>query len=399
MKFQPLLIRDVCVYTPQGPRTGHDMLVGTEGNVLAIGSGLQPPSEALVLHLPGYSVLPGLIDLHLHGGMGASIMDATRESIETISRFHAAHGTTAFLATTCSPTAKLGEALACAAAAVHSGLPGAQVVGIHMEGPFLAPDRKGAFDTSDLFAPSEEQIEAYWEVAKGSIRMVTLAPELPGAMEAVKMFVQKGAAVSLGHTNATWEQSVRAVQNGATRTTHHFNAMSPFTHREPGMAGAGLVMDELDCEVICDGLHVHPAAVQLLYKAKGPEHTCLVTDAVFSAGLPDGEYGRYEVRSGVTYLAGTDTLAGSRLTMLDALKNLMAFTGEPLETVLPAATSTPAAAIGVGNRKGRLAPGMDADFLVLDGQLGLCATYCGGTLVHKTEQWDALLKGSGQGGN
>lgn len=381
---RPLMLRGARIYTPEGVVDRCDLRISAEGVVEQYGPGLPETPDAAERLLHGRTVIPGLIDLHLHGACGAGVMDCSLESLEQISRFHAAHGTTAFLAGTGAPLRRLEEALGCIAEGMRRGMPGAEMLGCHLEGPFLNPEWKGAFPAEDLQLPTPQNRLAYLEASRETIRLVTLAPEIQHGQEATRFFADAGVTVSIGHSGATFDQVRQAVQNGATHTTHHYNAMGSFHHREPGVIGAGLVLPELTTELICDGVHVHPAAIRLLYGMKGPSRLCLVTDSVFSNGLPDGDYGARVIRGGVTYLAGTDTLAGSRMTMLDTLKNMLRFTGEPLERILPSLTESPAREIGLDQRKGSLHPGKDADFLILDDALNLSATYVKGKPVYQT---------------
>jgi N-acetylglucosamine-6-phosphate deacetylase len=262
-------------------------------------------------------------------------------------------------------------------------LDGAELLGVHLEGPFLNAARAGAQNKSHLRAPDVDALRRYMEASGNGIRLATLAPELEGGTEATAMLAQAGVTVSIGHSDATYEQALEAVRRGASQTTHHFNGMSPLHHREPGVAGAGLLCPELTTELICDGIHVHPAVVKLLFDVKGAQNVCMITDAVGPAGLPDGDYGEITMKDGQIWLKDGSSLAGSSLTMLQALKNAMRFTGYPLEKLLPSFTEVPARQIGVSDRKGSLDAGKDADFLIVDEPLTLHATYVRGREVYR----------------
>ena len=363
------------------------MAVAETGKIRAIGGADLPiPDGAEVRDVSGLLVLPGFIDIHIHGGSGFGVMNATFADLDGISRFHASTGTTTFLATTSTGSLeRLTEALKTAAAAIGK-TSGAELAGIHLEGPYLDATRRGAQSLEHLRLPVPDEIESLLEAAKGHIRIVTLAPEIPGGYAAVRQLAQKGVTVSIGHSNATYEQVEEAVRNGVHHTTHHFNGMSPFHHRDPGVAGAGLMMPELTTELICDGIHVHPAAAKFLFETKSPDRVCLVTDAVPLAGMPDGVYGNHIVKDGAIRLADSGSLAGSSLSTLQAMKNAMRFTGWPLEKVLPSLTSVPARQAGLSESKGALAEGKDADFLLLTPDLQLVSTYVRGKAVYSAGQ-------------
>lgn len=362
------------------------MIVTEGGTIRALGDELLPvPAHARVLDCKGALLLPGFIDVHIHGGNGYGMMEATYEALDGISRFHARHGTTAFLATT-STSAKEMIVRALRTAAEHIGrTSGAELAGIHLEGPYLDELRRGAQSKEHLRLPDPAEIDEFYEAAGGHIRLVTLAPEIEGGMEAVRHFVGKGVTVSAGHSDATFAQIQQAATLGLNHTTHHFNGMSPLHHREPGLAGAGLILEELTTELICDGIHVHPAVVKLLFETKKPEKVCMITDAVTPAGLPDGEYGDVVVRSGEITLKNGSSLAGSSLTMLQALKNAIRFTGYPIEKLLPSMTSVPARQARLDRVKGSLTPGKHADFVLLTPELELISTHVRGVEVYRSE--------------
>jgi N-acetylglucosamine-6-phosphate deacetylase len=311
------------------------------------------------------------------------MMDGTYESLDGISKFHAMHGTTSFLATTDSSTNdRITRALKCVAESILKGVSGAEIIGVHLEGPFLNLKRCGAQNKSEIRLPSPAEIHGFWDASQGLIKLVTLAPEITGGLDAVKQFIGYGTTVSIGHSDATYDEVIQAIQFGVSHTTHHFNGMSPLHHREPGVAGAGLMLPQLTTELIADGIHVHPALVKHLFDSKMPNNICLITDAVQCAGLSDGNYGQVTMTNGQIYLKDGSSLAGSSLTMLQALKNVMQFTGYTLEWILPSLTEVPARQIGMAHRKGSLQTGKDADFLVLDDALNLYSTYVKGKEVY-----------------
>jgi len=362
-----LVLTSARVLTPDEDKAAAWVAV-TAGRIEALGEG-EPPAAAERLDLSGRLLAPGFIDLHVHGGGGAHFMSGDADECARAADFHARHGTTALLATTiAAPRDELLRAVAAVA--------GTSILGVHLEGPFLSERRRGAQPAEHLRPPDLDELAAL--LAAGPVRLVSLAPELPGALEAIAAIDEADAVPALAHTDATYAQTVAAIEAGARHAVHTFNGMRPLHHREPGVLGAVLDDPRVTCEAIADGHHVHPAALRLLYRAKGAGGTVLVTDAIAAAGLPDGDYelggapvrtagGRAETADGI--------LAGSTLTMDAAVRNAHAW-GLPLIDALAAATRTPAWVLGVP--KGRIAPGYDADLVVLDRDLRPVAAYIGG---------------------
>lgn len=371
------------VYTPRGVLGRGAILVGVDGRIEAVGEeGQLNAGDARRMDLGGQTVIPGLIDVHVHGGGGHSMMNGTYEGLDGMSQFHARQGTTSFLATTTTgATETIEAALAGVKSGMERGLSGAELLGAHLEGPFLNIKRAGAQKKEHLLEPNMDQLERFLSASGGWIRLVTLAPELPGGMQLVDRLAQEGVTVSIGHSDALFTEVEEAVKRGARHTTHHFNGMRPLHHREPGVAGAGLVLDELTTELIADGIHVHPMVVKMLYNTKPADRICAITDAVTCAGLPDGDYGDVVMKNGEIYLADGSSLAGSSLTMLRALRNVVAFTGRSPEEVLPSFTEVPAREIKVFDRKGSLERGKDGDFVIMTPELELIATVVRGKQV------------------
>jgi N-acetylglucosamine-6-phosphate deacetylase len=380
-----LVLRGGRVVTPGGISSA--AVVVRAGRIASIG---QPPPlgvGAEVVELEGRWALPGFIDVHVHGGAGAQCNTDDAQDIQRVARFHAQHGTTALLATTvAAPIDGLFGALEAIRAA--AGAPGAccaQVLGAHLEGPFLSPCWPGAMDAAHFLTPDLAVADRL--LAGGGVRMMSLAPELPGARELVRALVAANVVVSLGHTDAAYAQVAEAVALGARAVTHTFNAMRPLHHRKPGVLGAALDLEALACEVICDGVHVDPAVVRLLQRVKGAERMVLVTDAIEAAGLPDGDYHLghrpVSVAAGRATLPGSDTIAGSTLTMDRALRNMMAFCDVGIEEAARMASTTPAEVLGMTHRKGVLAPGRDADVVILDPDLSIAGVLVRGAWARR----------------
>jgi N-acetylglucosamine-6-phosphate deacetylase len=373
-------------YTAKEVFANGRMLVNASGTIEYIGtddSARAIAADEAVVDLQGGTVLPGMIDVHLHGGGGHYIMNPTYEDIDGVSRHYAAHGTTSFLATTApvKDNRKLLSALENISSAMDQGVGGADILGVHLEGPFINPLRKGAMKVEDLRRVSLSEMQEYIDASGGTIRLVTMAPEIEDGYELARYLVERGITASIGHSDATYDEVAEAVRSGSTHTTHHFNGMRPLHHREPGVAGAGLMFPELTIELIADGIHVHPAVAKLMYDVKSEWNVCVITDAVQYAGLADGEYDDVTVKSGKIHLTGTDTLAGSSLTMIQALRNVLAFTGYSLDKVIPSFCLVPARQAGAAERKGSLETGKDADFILVSDELALVSTYVRGKLV------------------
>lgn len=374
------------LYTEHGVIENGRIQVSGEGIIEAIGSSSDDASSAneRVVDLQGRKVIPGLIDVHVHGSNGFEVMNPAYEQLDGLSRYFAEHGTTSFLATTGSGTVEeISDALSNIRDALPRGLSGAEMLGVHLEGPFLNDKRRGAFKSTDLRPVDLAEMQRYIDASGNSIRLVTMAPEIEEGRALAAYLIERGIRVSIGHSDATYEEVAAAVEMGCLQTTHHFNGMRPLHHREPGVAGAGLIIPELTTELIADGIHVHPAAVKLMFVAKTPMKVCVITDAVGYAGLPNGVYGESTVENGQIHLTGSDTLAGSSLTMIQALRNVIRYTSLPLETVLPSFTIVPAKGSGEDHRKGSLAVGKDGDFLILDDELVIHMTCVRGKTVYQ----------------
>ena len=344
-------------------------------------------SEGEAILLPDDAVvLPGFIDQHIHGAGGADAMDGTKEALDTIARALVKEGTTAFLATTMTQSRDNILSAMTAVREYGEGEDGARLIGIHLEGPFIAEEYKGAQPSEYVAKPDVRVFDAYNEASGGRIKIVTLAPECEGADALVSHLTDKGIVTSIGHTGAKCRDIEAAVALGAKNVTHTYNAQSPLHHREIGTVGSAMLFDELTCELIADAIHVSTPAMKLLYKSKPEGKLVLITDAMRAKGLPDGESElggqRVFVKNGEARLAD-GALAGSVLSMNLALKNMIEKVGLTLEQACDLATINPAKVLGIENEAGSIREGKRADFAVLDGDYNVLYTVRGGEIIYK----------------
>jgi N-acetylglucosamine-6-phosphate deacetylase len=330
-------------------------------------------------------VTPGLVDIHVHGALGFDANDATEEANINIARFLSTHGVTSYCATTYSGTKQ--NLIASIQTITKTSWPsnGARQIGLHMEGPFLCSKFCGAQPKSVLRNASIEEI-IEWKDA-GQIKLITLAPERPGSLEAIRFCAQNSITTVVGHSEATYDQMISAADAGLSQSTHTFNGMPPLHHRNPGVIGAVLTDDRIYAQIIPDGIHLHPAIVKLVVNAKTPNRTIIITDAIRAAGLADGfsDLGGQllTIKDGAPYLQ-SGSLAGSMLTMDTAVRNVMNFTGLPFNVVLPMATSTPASSIGLQDKIGTLKSGTYADIVFWDDQFRIVKTMISGQWAYKS---------------
>lgn len=355
------------------------------------------PKEMISHHLPADSyefsvdhhLVPGFIDIHVHGAKGIDVMDGTVEALQEMSEALAAEGVTGFLATTTSaPDAVLEKTLKTIPKAMNSQK-GAALLGIHLEGPFLAPAKLGAHHSAHLRDIDETLIEHWQALSQGQIKIVTLAPELPGAIPCIKTLHQMGIIVSIGHTDATYEQTHTAIEAGAKQATHLFNAMRGIHQREPGAVTALLLANDVTAEIIVDRFHLHPAIVDLAFRLKGKNKLVLVTDAMRAKCLGDGQYELGGQKVLVTQGKATlenGTLAGSTLRMPQAIQHMVQFTGCSLIDAVNMATVNPAHVLGLGLHKGHIAIGMDADLVILDKEGEVQLTMREGSIIFQKEK-------------
>jgi N-acetylglucosamine-6-phosphate deacetylase len=357
------------------------------GTIEDLGAGSPDPALARgrqVVDAGGATVLPGFVDVHVHGAVGHEVMDGDAAGLTAMSTFFATHGVTSFLATTwTAPAEETMRALQAVAEVAGKDLPGARVIGAHMEGPYLSEGRCGAQDPRSVRPPDLDEARRFLD--SGVVRLMTVAPELAGARDLMELCLQRGTRISVGHTEATYEQIADAVSWGARQVTHTFNAMPSLHHRRPGPVGAAMVLDDLTAELIADNHHVHPVVLAAFLRAKGPGGVTLVTDALRPTGMDSGDFtigGRAAaVNDGVVRLQN-GTMAGSVLTMDVALRNLIRATGSAIEELWPTASRNGAVAAGLGDRKGSIAPRMDADLVIVGKDVDVRMTIVGGRVVY-----------------
>lgn len=365
---------------------GRGTVVIEDGQILDVGEAVRPPPQATVTELPDSTLVPGFIDIHVHGGGGFSLATPRPDEVRSYARWVVAKGVTSFLTSVVADTPDEGEAyLRGAVQAVGPVANGAELLGIHLEGPFVNPVRRGALPQGWLRTPDVGLFRRLADVAGGRLRMLTLAPELAGARAILEEAAAAGCVVALGHSDADFEGAGEAFAAGARHLTHAFNAMRPFHHREPGLLGAALESHLVTVELIADGVHVHPAAARLLLAAKGAANVALVTDGVVPAGLSRGTFhtGGQEAQLSQGRITLADgTIAGGAATMDVLVRNVVRWGLVPLADAVRMASSVPARVLGLDGRKGRIAPGYDADLVALDEELEVMMTWVGGRMVY-----------------
>lgn len=384
--MEQFVITNALVYT--GHRFVPREVYVEEGRVAQLAEKVNAPAGCPRLDLGGKRLVPGFIDIHTHGAAGVDVNAATAAQLNgTIGHFFASQGTTGWLCSVLTDTPE--QTLWCldqAKAAMKEEGDWAQLLGVHLEGPFLASQYKGAMPEHLLQKGSAELFAKYEAAGEGAIKYMTVSPEVEGVPAMVRDIAAR-VKVAIGHSGAEYDAAMECIANGAVSATHTFNAMRLFHQHQPAIMGAVLESD-VYCEAICDGRHLHPASVRLLLKCKGWDRVVAVTDSIMAAGLPDGNYklgvNDVVVEDGDAKLASDGTRAGSTLTTGQALKNLVKFTGEGPEKVLPLLTENPADLLGL-SRKGRIAPGCDADFVVLGEDLTVLRTIVGGRTVYTAE--------------
>ncbi|ASR46153.1 N-acetylglucosamine-6-phosphate deacetylase [Paenibacillus kribbensis] len=331
---------------------------------------------ASMVRLEGGYLLPGFIDIHVHGGNGEDFMDSSPRVLDTITSFHGSQGTTAMLATTMTaPKEQIDRVLGEVHAYMAQPMPHAQLEGVHLEGPFISPNWPGAQNPQHIVPPNLAWMAEWEQRYPGLVRQLTLAPEREGALELITWLRSHDITAALGHTDATYEEVEQAAAAGLNHAVHAFNAMTPLHHRKPGAAGAVLADPRIEAEVIADGIHVHPAAISLLAKLKQNHNLILITDAMSATGLEDGHYTLGDVpvivQDGVARLEDGVTLAGSTLTMIEGFRFLVQQVGLSIPEASQMASLNPAQSLNIHDRTGSLEVGKQADILLLDADLNL----------------------------
>ena len=369
-----LLLRNASLVLPDGVLEQGWLLV-EDGRITGVAATSEQPEPVLspateVRDVAGLHVVPGFVDIHVHGGGGAAFSAGDPAQALVAARYHLGHGTTTIMASTVTGTLEeLEHHIGELSGLVQDGI----LAGIHLEGPFISKARCGAHDPALLRVPTRTDVTRLLRAGGGTVRMVTIAPELDEGMDAVRLLTDSGVIAAVGHTDATYAQTRTAIELGAPVGTHVFNAMRPVHHREPGPVTALLEQEQVLCEVVNDGLHVHPSVVSLMFAAAGAHRIALITDAMVAAGMGDGEYQlgplTVQVRDGEARLTEGDSLAGSTLTMDNALRNAVRLAGVSLVDAAISASLTPARALGIADRVGSLEHGKQADLVVLDEDL------------------------------
>jgi N-acetylglucosamine-6-phosphate deacetylase len=369
-----------------------------EGNILledGIISGLgksseiKPSQDFRKIDVTGKLVCPGFADLLVHGGAGHGFADDNEESIEKISAYFLQHGSTTMLASLFAKPEKLLLQDLKRVADYIENHPRSNIRGIHMEGPYLNRQFKGAMNQNYLWKPDVESWEKIWKASKGHIKIMTIAPELPNAVEVMRAAAQVGVVLSIGHSMANYDEVLNAIDNGAAHVTHIFNAMKPFHHRTPGIVLGSLMHNELKIELIADTLHVHPAVIQLLLKLKGASGIILVSDSIRAGGMHEGEYEFADQKifmKGKKAFLEDGTLAGSTLTLNLAVKNMVTEAGAKITEAVRMASLNAVKVLDLDHKKGILAVGKDADIVVLNGDYKVELTILNGNVVFENKR-------------
>jgi N-acetylglucosamine-6-phosphate deacetylase len=364
------------LYTPL-QEIQHPLVLVEDGVITKISSrsAKETPTNIARIDFDDAAIAPGYVDIHMHGGAGLDVMLASQAELPRLGKFLATHGVTGYFPTTvaapldqtCAALERLAAAIEARTAATNGYVVQARPLGIHLEGPFLSHKRRGVHPPENLVLPSIGIFERFWQASRGHIRMMTIAPELPGALELIAEAAARNVCVSIGHSDAEMSIAQAAVNAGARHATHTFNAMRPLDHRDPGILGEVLTNSQIGADIIADGIHVSPPIVKLFLQAKGVERAVLITDAIAAAGMPDGRYQlgpiQVDVKDGKCTVDGK--LAGSTLTMDRAVRNVTEFANWSLRDAVQAATLNPARAVGLAQHHGILAPGVEASFVVL----------------------------------
>ena len=383
-----LIIRNCQLYNLATERQPFDITV-RKGRITQIGHDLVAPAQHEIFDTGGRILIPGLIDVHVHGAGGGDTSDGAAEALRTMSTTLARLGTTSFLATALIHREEDNRHLEIAGEYAGIDLGGANLMGLHIEGPFISREKRGGIPPAGIETPSVEVLNELIKTTKGTLKMMTIAPEVDGALDVIRELVNRGVVASFGHSNANYEETKAGLAAGISHVTHIFNTMRPLHHRDPGPVPAIFEQPDVTVQVICDGIHLHENMVRYIYRQFGDERCICITDGMRATGLPEGRYvyyGReYESRGGIArYLDGT--LIGTTYSLHQMMLNFLDFTDCSLEAAVSATASNPAKVLGIDDRKGTLAVGKDADLVVLDQDRSVWATIIGGRITYRKEE-------------
>lgn len=357
-----------------------------DGRIVALDAPPPDPDGVEVLDAGGRTLIPGLIDLHIHGSGGADVRDGTPEALRTMSAALARMGTTSFVGTAVMQPSRGDEHLTAVARCTGTDLGGARLLGLYLEGPFANPEKRGGIPAEALYPPTPADVDRVLDLAGGALRIMTVAPEIPGALSVIERLVGEGVIPAFGHSAATYEQTRDGIAAGIRHTTHLFNAMVGLHHRAPGPLPALLEAEHVTVELISDDVHVNRHVARFAARIFGPDRCVTVTDAMPPTGLPDGRYSfcglECEARGGVArYLDGT--LIGTAIPLLEVVRRFGEYTGASLADAVECATRIPARILGIDDRTGSIEAGKDADLVLLDADFSVWATVVGGRVAYR----------------
>lgn len=387
-----ILVKNTNVITPYKILYGGSVVI-EDGKILGTysNSDFKENDYEQVIDGQGGYLSAGFIDIHNHGNFGHDVMEGTFEALDSMARFHVKNGILGFLSTTMTASNE-GTIKAIENTAEYmknsnktdKDNPKSCVLGLHLEGPYFSMKKKGAQPGEFIKNPCIEEIKSFIDASENNVKLVAIAPELPGAIDAISYLKTRGITVSAGHSNATYDETMLGIENGVTEATHLYNGMRDFSHREPGIIGAALTDERVACEMICDGIHISPAAMKIAVKMKGRDKIILISDAMMAAGLKDGVYTlgaqKVFVKDGAARLA-EGNLAGSTLTLNKAVYNMVHLVGVKLEDAVRMASLNPARAIGLDKTKGSIEIGKDADLIIFNNEIEVKAALIGGKIM------------------